>query len=262
MSWKVTLAALALAVLAACSKSNQGISVNAKADAGGGAPAGGTSLDLGNQIVLQRVRFAVAKVEVEGAPAAAPASPAPMMGGPVRMKDGGGEGGDDGGGDGEAEGEDGGERELGPFLVDLAGADLNGGIHFQFKLDVPDGTYDEVSFRIQPVSADAAAAAPVEAQRAGLGELAAKGASVVVDGTFQGTAFELAAAISAKQENEGDVVVDANGAALTLNVDPSRWFLAADGTALDPSKPENAAAIAANVRASIHVENDDDHHGG
>ena len=186
---------------------------------------------------------------------------------PAEMKDGGDGGGDGGsgdGGDGEGEGqEDGGELAFGPFLVDLSGTDLTGGIHFQFKLDVPDGTYEEVSFRVDPVSAAAAASAPVEAQRAGLAELAGKGASVLVNGTSQGAPFELAAPISAKQENEGSVVVDANGAALTLNVDPSRWFLAADGsTVLDPSDAANAAAISANIRASIRVENEDDHHDG
>jgi len=61
-------------------------------------------------------------------------------------------------------------------------------------------------------------------------------------------------------------VIDATTHNITLNFDPSKWFVSGT-TALDPTKPENKLAIEANIRASLAAFQDDDgvghenHHG-
>jgi hypothetical protein len=267
-------AILAVAFAAAGCKSSSGnlsvsaSAVNPRATADGGtvAPDGGasTSLDLGNGIVVDRVRIAVRKVKLEGSPAAADGGTAPDAGTDMDpgmaglsaartgRDDHGGGGGEGEGGDDEAEP---GEVSVGPFLVDLSGTQLASGISQVFDGQVPAGTYREIAIVIGPVSASDGSVP------AGFTELA--GQSVVVDGTLDGAAFSFAAAIVAKQKREGQVVVSADGTSknVTLSIDPTGWFKAADGTRLDPSAAANAAAIAANIKASVRVLDDDDHDG-
>lgn len=264
MNVKLWIPAAAVVVLAACSGSSKGgLSVSAKG-AATAPPAAKSTLDGGNGLTIDRVRLVVRKVEVEGenatcTPATTPTAPATGMAqGAAGAAD---HGGDGSGGDGSDDGEEC-EIEAGPFLVDLSGAALVGGIHFAFDVPVPAGTYEELKFKIDTLSAEKAAAAPVEAQRAGLAELAGLHASVAVDGTLDGTApFHFTAALETTQKREGSIVVDAQGAALTLDVDPSHWFQAADGSKLDPTDPGAVGAILANIRASVRVVHDEDHDG-
>ena len=48
---------------------------------------------------------------------------------------------------------------------------------------------------------------------------------------------------------------------ITLDIDASKWFVAADGSRLDPRDAANKAAIEANIRASFNAFEDDDENG-
>ncbi len=245
----VIIATAALA--AACSGSRSGARLGVSAKAVGPAvtngPAGASALDLGQGISISRVRIAVASLKLEGG---MPAS-------------GGGSGGDSGGGsgmdavarhDGGSTGggsDDAGEVRIGPFGLDLSGADLTGGLHHVLDSEVPPGTYSELRIDIGPVAA--------AGQDATLADLA--GRSVVIDGTVDGAPFSFASSLSAEQKREMNMAVtaDASSAGVVLTIDPSGWFRAADGSRLDPTSDANRAAIEANVAASVDAFEDDGH---
>jgi hypothetical protein len=92
--------------------------------------------------------------------------------------------------------------------------------------------------------------------------MAAAHASILVDGTMDGVAFQFSTPMALTQKREGALVVDADtGANVTLDFDASTWFKTADGGKLDPTDPTDQGAILANIRASIRVVSDDDHDG-
>lgn len=270
MRVSIVVATALCAGLAACSSSGtKGMTVSASAvpavTAAPGTPAApAASIDGGNGISIDRVRLVVKKFEVEGTPACpatAAAASTTGMGGPGKGltaadhgSDGSGSaGGTSGADDGSAgDGSDDGECEIesGPFLVDLQGTALTVGVHAVAGIDLPAGTYEELRFQIAPTS-DVT------------GDLAAMaGASIVVDGTDGTTPFTFKSSLSVSQKREGAIVVDpTTGTNVTLDFDPSGWFRAADGTKLDPSSADAAAAIEANIRASVRVVHDDDHDG-
>jgi len=153
------------------------------------------------------------------------------------------------------------EIEVGPVLVDLGAADLTGAtVRKVLDASVPAGTYQKLEFKIHPLaSANGNAAAA---------DLVSAGASILIDGTFNGAPFHFPSSLEAEQEIEGSFVIDAQSQNITLNFDPSGWFLAADGvTVLDPTSAEDHAAIEANIARSLAAFEDDDgsghenHHG-
>lgn len=229
-------------LLLGCSSGSRGLSVSAKTSAPGGTAR--SSLDLGNGVVLDRVRILVKEVEIEGGPACpAPAAATPAQVTPLHD--------DDGDGD-----DDSCELEFGPFLVDLAGAELTGGIHQVFDVPVPAGTYRELEFKVNTISAHHSAG------DAGLAEMHAKHASVVVNGTYQGAPFEFVTSFEAERERKGTIVIDAEaGANVTLDIDPTGWFTGPGGAVLDPSDPVNRGAIFHAIRDSIRLKLDHDHDG-
>jgi hypothetical protein len=267
----VASAVLCLCLAACSSSTGKGVTVSAstRTTAGTAPPkATATSLDGGNGIVITQVQIVVRKFEVEGQPACktAPASGTPTTPptgtggmGATPADDHGGSGGsggsDDGSGDGA--GSDDGECEIesGPFLVDLSGDALTGGVHAVAGVDVPAGTYEELRFQIAPITAAQAGTDP------GLGAMATAGASILVNGTDGTTPFQFKSTISVSQKREGAIVVDSTGTNVTLDFDPSGWFKAADGSKLDPTAAASASAIEANIRASVRVVHDDDHDG-
>ena len=250
----VVSAAMCVALVGCSSGASKGVTVSASAASAIGATprAGAKSIDAGNGISIDRLRVVVSRFEIEGSPACAPATPASSgsSGGSGQMGKS-----MDGSDDSEGDGSDC-EVEKGPLLVDLSGADLAGGVHPVAGIDVPSGTYEEIKFQIHAIDAAQAGAS------AALGEMAAAGASILVDGTLGGKAFQFKSAIAVAQKREGTIVVDpSTGANVTLDVDPSGWFKAADGSKLDPSDAAAAPAIEANIRASIRVVHDDDRDG-
>ena len=152
------------------------------------------------------------------------------------------------------------EIALGPVVIDLGAADLtSAGVEKILDSTVPAGTYDKIKFKIHRLQA-------ADASVAGAADLVAKNASILIDGTFNGTAFQFATALEAEQELEGKFVIDAKSQNITLNFDPSKWFVSGT-TVLDPSDAANKLAIEANIRASLAAFQDDDgvghenHHG-
>jgi hypothetical protein len=280
----LTLAGVVV-VLSGCSGgaagAGKGLSISAGnhasvVTAGNAAPAASATntIDAGNGVLINRIRVLVARAELEGAPACpAPATPAPPTmpaQGPGRgpLLDGhgttggsGGDGGSSGSGgmdSGSGEGSDDGECEVtaGPFLVDLSGTGLTGGVAFVVDLAAPAGTYEELKFQLQPISASQAGT------DAGLLALADAQASILVDGTSGGTPFTFSTGAAFSQKREGKLVIDpAGGANVTLDFDAAGWFKAADGSRLDPASPTDQAAIVANIGASLRLVADDDHDG-
>lgn len=230
---------LSLALACGGGSDRAALSVSARAAVVAGASAAG--LDLGNGIVLQRVRMVVRHVEVEG----------PGTEGKGSCS------GQDGMDDHEEDSADRCEDELkfGPFLVDLSGAALGGGVHHQFDVSVPAGTYEEIDVEVGPITAARAGT------DAGLKDMADLLASLVVDGTIDGQTFRFTAPLETEQEREGAVVAGASAAAITFDFDPSGWFGGTGAARLDPTVAANADAILANVRASLRVVHDGDHDG-
>jgi hypothetical protein len=136
----------------------------------------------------------------------------------------------------------------GPFLVDLSGTALSGSLQQVFDTDVPAGSYRELSVTIAPATG------------AALGDLAAQGDSLIVDGTFNGAPFSFSSKLTVTEKKEGTFTVGADSNNVTLSFDSSGWF----GTAaapLDPAVAANAPAIEANIAASLSAFRDDDHDG-
>jgi hypothetical protein len=205
---------------------------------GAGTPAV-AAVEIGPGISVDRVRVLVKKLELEGEGEAAAPMPIPMS---MPMSSTADHGDDDGD-----------EVELGPVVVDVSGAALTGKVTHVFDADVPEGVFDELEIRIAPVS-EGMGATPI----AGMGT-----SSIIVEGTRNGTAFTFASSLEAKQELETHLVVDhaAKSANITLVLDVTSWFTAADGTPLDPTVDANRAAIEANMLANLRFERDDDEDG-
>lgn len=195
------------------------------------------ALDGGNGLTIDRIRVVVRRVEVEAPEGGCTVSATGME--------------ESGGGDvGDC------EFSGGPFLVDLSGAALDGGIHWVATIEVPAGTFDEVKFDINTIPAELAGT------DAGLKAMADAHASIIVDGTLMEAPFTFSTPIEVAQKREGPIAIGGSSATnLTLDVDPSGWFKAADGTLLSPGDPTALGAILANIRASIRIVHDDDRDG-
>jgi hypothetical protein len=249
---------------AACSSNDGKVTVSAKSAVATTAAAAPGSLDLGTGIVIDRVRVVIRKVKLEGAVAGAPDAGAdggaddPANHTLVAAAQGGsdGDGGvDDHGGQGRGgDDDDADEIRVGPFLVDLTGDALaTGGLSKVFDGVVPPGTYRELRVVVDVVPPALAGS------DAALADM--NGKSVIIDGKLDGTAFSFTSSLHAEARRETTLVVGASTANVTLTVDPSGWFKAADGSRLDPTAPSSKAQIEANIKASVDAFDDDDHDG-
>jgi hypothetical protein len=253
-----TVGAVVLAA-AACSSNNGKVTVSAKSAVATTTAATPGSLDLGNGIVIDRVRVAIRKVKLEGAADAGADGGADDPANHTLMavaQGGSGDGGvDDGGGQGQGgDDDDADEIRVGPFLVDLTGDALaTGGLSKVFDGVVPPGTYRELRVVVDVVPPALAGA------DAGLADM--NGKSVIIDGKLDGTAFSFTSSLRAEAKRETTLVVGASTANVTLTVDPSSWFKAADGSRLDPTAPAAKSQIEANIKASVDAFDDDDHDG-
>jgi hypothetical protein len=144
------------------------------------------------------------------------------------------------------------EIEVGPVLIDLGAADLSGGVHKVLDSSVPAGTYDKIEFKIHTLESSISAS--------GADDLVRARASILVDGTFNTKAFQFASAVEAEQELEGSFVIDAKSQNITIDIDPTGWFLSGT-TVLDPADPANRPAIEANIARSLAAFQDDDESG-
>jgi hypothetical protein len=150
------------------------------------------------------------------------------------------------------------EVKVGPFGISVSGSSP---IHQVFDASVPAGDYRELKTVIDTVNAGEAGS------DATLQALAALHASIAVDGTVAGSGggpFTFTTSMEVDQERNGPFTVGSGTTGtsnVTLDVDPSGWFLAPDGSSLDPRDPANRGQILANIRASIRAFPDDDENG-
>jgi len=140
----------------------------------------------------------------------------------------------------------------GPLLLDVSGDKLAGALVQLVPSNVPTGTYDKLKIDIHRVD---------EAPAGAFDDLVQRRVSVLLEGTIDGQSFTFASALEAELEHEGRFEVGADVSNITLSIDASKWFLAADGSRLDPRDPANRAAIEANIRASFRAFEDDDEDG-
>jgi hypothetical protein len=268
MNSKVLGFALAALVLGAtaCSGSSK-VSVSAKsASATDTSPATGP-LDLGNGIAITHVRMAVRKVELE--------HPVASDGGTPGSDDGAGhmlvadhEGGASGRDHPEDDGDDDADEvKVGPCLIDIEGAALKGALTPICEAEVPAGTFRELEVVIGVV--------PPALAGSNAGLAAMNGQSVIVDGTITTAAadgttttapFSFQSTLRAEQKQETEiVVVSGTPSNVTLSIDPTGWFAAADGSRLDPNDAAAKAQIEHNIKASLKAfcdrdrDGDDDH---
>jgi hypothetical protein len=140
--------------------------------------------------------------------------------------------------------------EVGPFVVDLTADEIAKGAHRDFSLGTLDsGTYGGAEIEIEPLDANDDQTDPAVA------DFVAAGASLLVDGTYQGKAFNFAGHFLAEQGTDGDVVIDAaNPVSLAMTVDPSKWFLDSAGAPVNPGDEAQHTALAAAVCASLDTQ--------
>jgi hypothetical protein len=151
------------------------------------------------------------------------------------------------------------ELELAPTLVDLP---VDSSSATSLKVPVPAGTYSALEAKIRPV----------DAKRRGAGAFLAAhpelaGASVRVEGTFNGKAFTFTGAPRAELESvfNPPLVADSSGANITVKVDLTNWFRTPSGTLIDPATAlaggPNAGLVSSNIARSFRAFRDDDHDG-
>ena len=222
---------LSAASLFACGGSTLSLSTHTGPPSAATAFSPSRALTLSNGIVLTRVRVVVSEVTLEPADTTATVS----VPGSV---------------DAKVEGED--EIEAGPFLLDLAGATLDGGaVQKLSDASFKAGTYHEIKFKIhKPEGSENGVAG-----NAAVKEMADRKASVIVEGTIGTANFTFISALEAQQKSEGTFDLK-SGSNVTLNVDETTWF--GSGTALlDPRNEANRSQIESNIRASFRAFKDD-----
>jgi hypothetical protein len=134
--------------------------------------------------------------------------------------------------------------------VDLTADEIAGGAHREFSLGaLPSGTYGGAEIEIQPLAAGA------DTSDAALADFVAAGASVLVDGTYQGKSFQFAGHFLAEQGTDGEVTVDASApVTIAMSVDPSGWFLNGSGGAVDPSDAAQHDALAVAICTTLDTQ--------
>lgn len=223
---KTSIAVALAAVLAGCGGSN--LSFSAKAGSSATTTAASNALTVSNGAVVNRIRIVIRDLKLEKAS---------------------GNLSDDSDDD---------EIKAGPFLLDLQGTTLeNGAVEKVVDAPFTPGQYKEIKLKVHKPSGSEDG--NVVSSDPGIAEMASKNASIIVDGTFNSSAFSYVTDIEAQQKFEGNITLNA-GSNITLNVDPTNWF----GTAaapLDPTVAANKSAIDNNIRSSFRAFHDDNHDG-
>lgn len=142
--------------------------------------------------------------------------------------------------------------EIGPIVVELTADEIKNGAHREYSLGtLPGGTYGGAEIEINPL------AAGTTSDDAALTDFLAQGASLLIDGTYNGAAFTFAGHFAAEQGTDGDVTVDAAAPlSLALTVDPSTWFLDAAGAVIDPTNTANQSTLAVAICQTLDTQDD------
>lgn len=253
-----------VAALVACSGSGAKLSVSTRVTQGSGVAAlqttGPTSkaLAIGTHVTLDRARILIRKVELEseqagdsGSPASTPSTTSPTSSSSTSSASTDGSSGTESAEPSDSDGET--EVHGGPYVIDLSGTKLDGGVTLQFESAVPAGTYDEGSFQIHKLTPGESVADT---------DFAPLGHSIILGLTVDGAPFTFTSDLTAVAEIDGPITVPEGGDAnVTVTVDPSKWFTAPDGSYLDPTNEANRQQIEWNIKASIRGFEDDDHDG-
>ena len=143
-----------------------------------------------------------------------------------------------------------------PILVDVP---VDDAVHTVISVPVAAGTYTKLEAKLDPASA---------AQVAALGASSDMlGKSIRVEGTFKGVPFVFTSPLRTSLEFEFDppLVVDASTKNATVNIDVTKWFIASNGSVIDPATANpggsNALLVANNIRNSFEAFEDNDRHG-
>ena len=151
-----------------------------------------------------------------------------------------------------------GELELGPVLLDLP---MGAGVTQEIAVQVPEGTYHEIKFKLRTPDDDAAGRAFVAANP-GFANI-----SVRVEGTYNGEPFTFTSPVRAEQKLEfhPDVTVGAGGTNVTLRVNVASWFTDANGEAIDPATAQpggqNRSLVESHIASSFGAYEDHDRDG-
>jgi len=142
------------------------------------------------------------------------------------------------------------DADVGPTVVDLSADEIANGAHREFNLGtLASGTYGGAEIEIEPLDADA------DASDAVFDDFRATKASVLVDGAYNGKTFQFAGHFLAEQGTDGKVTVDASApVTLAMSVDPSKWFLDANGVATDPTDAAQHDTLALAVCKTLDTQ--------
>ncbi len=240
--WTVAaVGAAGLVAVAACTGSSGKGSLTVLATtAAPSSAASSTGLNLGNGIVLTEVRLLLRRIVLEQCGVAPCATCAECALGAA-----------------EAEGhcdacdeceEESARVRAGPVLVDLAGADLAGGVKAVLDADVKTGDYSAVKLVI------AQASQKMVKEHPELAPMKALHASIAIDGTIDGASFEFTTPMHVQQERCGPFQIAEGSEVLTLTVNASGWFVGKHGQRLDPRVASDRGEILANLRSSIRMK--------
>jgi len=154
------------------------------------------------------------------------------------------------------------ELEAAPALVDLP---VDGTTKVALDGVVPPGTYSALQAQLDAVTPD-------EDEPGGSAFLQAhadfQGISVKVTGVFTDAnsqthpfTFTVEADAEIEAAFNPPVTVGAGTSNLTIDVNLASWFTDATGAVIDPTNPDNAAAIEQNIQRSFRAFEDDNHDG-
>ncbi|HMC55284.1 MAG TPA: hypothetical protein VKH19_08950 [Gemmatimonadaceae bacterium] len=233
--------ASALALLAACDSTSvdrKVVNVSFATLAGAAASAAlDVTVDDGtNSIVITKAQIVVRKLELKSSDVTSCAA----------------EEGDDNSSSDDCE-----EVKAGPMLVDLP---LTAGATSELTASIPAGTYRELEFQIHKPTSTPADQAFVTANPN------FAGASIRVEGTYNGTPFVFTSAMTDVFELEFDppIALDADNKNVTIKVDLGTWFRNGT-TVIDPATANpgqaNETLVRNNIRSSFKSFEDDDHNG-
>lgn len=140
--------------------------------------------------------------------------------------------------------------EVGPYVIDLTADEIANGAHREISLGALEtGTYGGAEIEIEPLDADDSPSGDEFA------DFVSTGASVLVDGTYNGATFQFAGHFLAEQGTDGDVQIDAaTPVALAFTVDASTWFKDAAGAVVDPSDSAQHDALAVAVCKTLDTQ--------
>jgi hypothetical protein len=154
------------------------------------------------------------------------------------------------------------ELETAPTIVDLK---VDGSVASALSVSIPAGSYSALEAKIRPLRAESEHGRGSSTFLAAHPEL--NGVSVLVEGTFNGTAFTYTGAPRAAFERAfaPPLVADATPLNVTIGVDLASWFKSQSGALIDPSTANsggaNAAVVAENIKRSFRAFRDDDRNG-